>query len=188
VTTLARLLGGVLLVASLLVGSLALSAGPASASCAEPSADFADSSDLVFSGVVRDRGGGEEAPVVTVRVDRAFKGEVTRRVDVVSDGPNPSYEIDARAGDEVLVFARLRDGEVTSDLCSFVTGPYVARVLRDLGEGAAPSPGHTQVEQEGLTRDQWRTGRLVLGVVGLTFLAFLAYRALRGRLGRRGER
>jgi hypothetical protein len=37
----------------------------------------------------------------------------------------------------------------------------------------------------GLTRDQWLTGRLVLGVVGLTFLAFLAYRALRGRLGRR---
>lgn len=39
----------------------------------------------------------------------------------------------------------------------------------------------------GLTSDQLRTGRLVLGVVGLTFLAFVAWRALRGRLGRRDD-
>lgn len=40
----------------------------------------------------------------------------------------------------------------------------------------------------GLTYDQVRTGRLVLGVVGLTFLAFIAWRALRGRFGRRDQR
>jgi hypothetical protein len=40
----------------------------------------------------------------------------------------------------------------------------------------------------GLTHDQLRTGRLVLGVVGLTFLGFIAWRALRGRLGRRDDR
>ncbi|WP_107773049.1 hypothetical protein [Nocardioides sediminis] len=48
--------------------------------------------------------------------------------------------------------------------------------------------GSASALDQGLTHDQWRTGRLVLGVVGLTFLAFLAYRALRGRLGRRGDR
>lgn len=45
----------------------------------------------------------------------------------------------------------------------------------------------------GLTYDQLRTGRLVLGVVGLTVLAFIAWRALRGRVrggvrGRPGRR
>lgn len=40
----------------------------------------------------------------------------------------------------------------------------------------------------GLTSDQLRTGRLVLGVVGLTFLAFIAWRALRARVARRDDR
>jgi hypothetical protein len=48
--------------------------------------------------------------------------------------------------------------------------------------------GPASALDQGLTHEQWRTGRLVLGVVGLGFLAFLAYRALRDRRGRRDER
>ena len=48
--------------------------------------------------------------------------------------------------------------------------------------------GPASALDQGLTHDQWRTGRLVMGVVGLAFLAFIAWRALRGRLGRRGDR
>lgn len=183
-TPVPRVLAGVLLVVSVLAGSLALTAGPAAArSCAEPSADFADGNPLVFSGVVRDRRSSGESPVVTVRVDRVFKGDVTRRVDVVSDAPNPSYEITAGTDDAVVVFARLEGDEVTSDLCAVVVGPgtYYDRVLRDLGEGTEPSPGYTRADSVGLTYDQWRTGRLVLGVLGLGFMAFFAFRAFRAR-------
>ncbi|WP_107766287.1 hypothetical protein [Nocardioides terrigena] len=37
----------------------------------------------------------------------------------------------------------------------------------------------------GLTYDQWRTGRLVLGVLGLAFLGFFVFRALRARWSQR---
>lgn len=181
----AALLGVTVL--AVFVGSLVLTAGPAAArSCAEPNADFADWSDLAFSGVVRDRTSGDD-PVVKVRVDRVFKGEVTRHMDVVSDPPNPSYAITAEIEDAVVVFARMEGDEVTSDLCSVVVGPgsQYDRVLRDLGQGAAPSDGYTQADRAGLTYDQWRTWRLVFGVIGLAFMAFFAFRVLRGRLARR---
>lgn len=179
---------GVLLVGSVLAGSLSLTAGPAAArSCAEPSADFAAGNPLVFSGVVRDRTSSGDSPVVTVRVDRVFKGEVTCRVDVVSDGPTTSYEITARTDDPVVVFAHLDGDEVTSGLCTVVVGPgrYYDRVLRDLGEGTEPSPGYTKADSAGLTYDQWRTGRLVLGVLGLSAMAFFVFRAFRARRAHR---
>ena len=37
----------------------------------------------------------------------------------------------------------------------------------------------------GVTRDQWRTGRLVFGVIGLAFMALVAFRAVRGWQARR---
>lgn len=183
-----RVLAGVLLVVSVLAGSLALSAGPAAArSCAEPSADLADDNPLVFSGLVKGRRSSGDSPVVTVRVDRVFKGDVTRRVDVVSGAPAPSDEITARTDDPVVVFARLDGDEVTSGPCAVVVGPgtYYDRVLRDLGEGTEPSPGYTKADSVGLTYDQWRTGRLVLGVLGLGCMAFFAFRAFRGWRARR---
>jgi hypothetical protein len=177
-----------LLAGAVLAGPLTLTAAPATArSCAEPSADLAGASDLVFAGVVSDRRTSGDDPVVVVRVDRVFEGEVTRRVDVVSDASTPGYEITAEIEDEVIVFARLVDEEVVSDLCRVVVGPGGSydRVRRDLGEGTAPSEGYTQADRAGLTYDQWRTGRLVFGVIGLSFMAFFAFRALRGRLAQR---
>lgn len=187
-TPVSRLLSAVLLVVTVLAASLALASGPAAArSCAEPSADFVDGSDLAFSGVVRDRRTSGDDPVVKVRVDRVFKGEVTRHVDVVSDAANPSYAITAEIDDEVVVFARREGDEVASDLCSVVVGPGKPydRLLRDLGEGAAPSDGYTKADRTGLTYDQWATGRLVLGVLGLAVMAFFAFRAVRGWRARR---
>lgn len=37
----------------------------------------------------------------------------------------------------------------------------------------------------GVTQDQWRTGRLVLGVIGLAFMALVAFRAVRAWWSRR---
>lgn len=59
------------------------------------------------------------------------------------------------------------------------------RVVQALGEGTEPSPGSTRADSVGLTYDQWRTGRLVMGVLGLGFLAFFAFRAFRGWQARR---
>ncbi len=59
------------------------------------------------------------------------------------------------------------------------------RVVQALGEGTEPSPGYTKADSVGLTYDQWRTGRLVLGVLGLVFLGFFVFRALRARWSQR---
>ena len=37
----------------------------------------------------------------------------------------------------------------------------------------------------GVTQDQWRTGRLVFGVIGLAFMALVAFRAVRAWQARR---
>ncbi len=37
----------------------------------------------------------------------------------------------------------------------------------------------------GVTQDQWRTARLVFGVIGLAFMALVAFRAVRGWQSRR---
>lgn len=185
---LARLLAGALLLGAFLLGAVTATTAPAAArSCAEPSADLAAGSDLVFSGVVRDRRTSGERPLVTVRVDQAFKGEVTRRIDVLSVSSDAGYEITAQVDDEVVVFARLEDGEVFSGLCTVVVGPgrSYERVLRDLGAGTAPADGYLKAESAGLTYDQWKTGRFVFGLIGLSFMAFLGFRAVRAWWARR---
>jgi hypothetical protein len=66
----------------------------------------------------------------------------------------------------------------------------LARVLPAVVPAAAwlvLTAGPASALDPGLTQEQLRTGRLVMGVVGLTFLAFIAWRALRGRLGRRNR-
>ena len=55
----------------------------------------------------------------------------------------------------------------------------LAGVLLVVSEGTEPSSGYTKADSVGLTYDQWRTGRLVLGVLGLGFLGFFVFRALR---------
>lgn len=47
------------------------------------------------------------------------------------------------------------------------------------------SPGYAKADSVGLTYDQWRTGRLVPGVLGLAFLGFFVFRALRARWSQR---
>ncbi|KRF37498.1 hypothetical protein [Nocardioides sp. Soil805] len=177
------------LLVPVLGAALVLTGPPAAASCAEPSAELADGSDLAFSGVVLDRSTSGGDPMVTVRVDRVFKGEVTRRVDVVSDASDDGYAIDADIDDEVVVFAQLVDDQVTSGLCTVVVGPgtYYDRVLEDLGPGTAPSEGYTQAERSGLTYDQWSMGRLVTGVLGLAVLGVVAWRSLRAWRARRAS-
>lgn len=186
---LARLLAEALLLGTVLLGALATITVPAAArSCAEPSADtLSAGSDLVFSGVVRDRRTSGDRPLVTVRVERAFEGEVTRRIDVLSVSSDAGDEITAQVDDEVVVFARLEDDEVVSGLCTVVVGPGRAyeRVLRDLGAGTAPADGYLRAEPAGLTYDQWKTGRLVFGVIGLSFTALFGFRAVRAWWARR---
>lgn len=45
--------------------------------------------------------------------------------------------------------------------------------------------GSAAADGVGLTYDQWRTGRLVFGVIGLTLMGFVAYRAFRAWWSRR---
>ncbi|PUA82959.1 hypothetical protein [Nocardioides currus] len=179
-TTQARLLLAGLLAGLTLVG---LGAAPAAASCAEPSVDFLDGSDVAFSGVVTERRTSGDDLVVTVKVDRAFKGDVRRRVDVVSRAQQEDA-ITADDGDRVVVFGTLVDGEVSSNGCSTIVAPgrYYREVLADLGEGTTPPAGHLRADRGlGLSYDQFRTGRAVLGVLGLAVMGFVAVRWWRAR-------
>ncbi|MCW2832725.1 MAG: hypothetical protein JWN68_678 [Nocardioides sp.] len=179
--SLARLVAGLLLVLSTVAGALVLTSGPAAAcSCVEPTIDFLDEHDVAFFGVVaklREAGG---TPIATFRTESVFKGEVTRRVDVVGDEANSTCGLDPNEGDRLLVFGQLVEGEVRSNTCSAVpaNGEAGRSILAELGEGTEPSPGYMKAERGrlGLTYDQFVAGRAVLGVLGLTFLAYFAYR------------
>ncbi|KRF00828.1 hypothetical protein ASG88_10390 [Nocardioides sp. Soil777] len=180
-----RALVGALMVVSVLAGSLVLTAGPATAcTCAELSADLADGSDLVFTGEVEDS--RSDGAVQTVRVDEVFKGDVTRRVDVVND-IDGTCVFEWPLGAQVLVFGNLERDEVRSSLCTSAvsTDEGYRQVVQALGEGMEPSPGYTEADSVGLTYDQWRTGRLVFGVIGLTLMGFVAFRAFRAWWSRR---
>jgi hypothetical protein len=45
--------------------------------------------------------------------------------------------------------------------------------------------GPAAADSVGLTYDQWRTGRLVFGVIGLTLMGFVAFGAVRAWWSRR---
>ena len=183
---LARLLAGLVLLVSCTASALLLTSGAAAASCAEPSADHLDTSDVVFSGVVSALRQSGDDRITTVRVDRVFKGDVTRRVDVSSPADEGDYSMTAVEGDQLIVFGQLDDGEVSSSLCLSVIGPdefYYEPILAELGEGAAPAPGYTKAESRtfGLTHDQFAAGRAIIGAVGLVAVGFLALRTWRAR-------
>lgn len=167
------------------VGMVFLTAAPATASCAEPSADFLDTSDVAFSGAVTGRREAGDDVITTVRVDQVFKGNVTRRVDVVSPADEVDSSLTDGSGNLVIVFGQLKAGEVTSSLCLSVTGPgtYYREILADLGEGSSPTSGYMLAERRGLglSHDQFSAGRAVLGALGLVSLAYFAFRAWRAR-------
>ncbi|WP_325604227.1 hypothetical protein [Nocardioides sp.] len=170
-----------------------LTVSPAAAVCVEPSLALLDTSDVAFSGVVTKRWEAGDDVITTVRVDRVFKGEVTRRVDVVSrvagTDPGADYSVHGQTGDGLVVFGDLVEDEVTSNVCRSVSGvseldeQYYDPFLAELGEGTAPSPGYMRAERRtfGLSYDQFVAGRAILGVLSLSCLAYFAYRAWRGR-------
>lgn len=191
---LARLVVGLLLALSTSVGSMVLTAGPAAAcSCAIPSIELFDEldHDVAFSGVVTKRRVSGDELIITLRTDQVFQGDVTRRMDVVSHAWGASCGLEARERDGLIVFGYLKNGEVTSDLCSTVStkSPRYRQILAELearAEPAAdtdPSPGYTKVERDGvgLSRDQYVTGRAIFGALGLVGLGYLAYRTWRAR-------
>jgi hypothetical protein len=188
VTTLARLVATFWLVVSAAVGTLVLAAGPATAGCVVPSADFLDDNDVAFSGVVKDRREAGDDIITTVRVDRVFKGDITRRVDVVSPAADGADDVamEDEPGALLIVFGDLESGEVTSSLCSSVSGPdeeYYDPILAELGEGTEPAPGYMKAERRGLglSYEQFSGGRAILGVLGLSSLGYFAFRAWRSR-------
>lgn len=177
-----RWLGG-LFAGSVVLVALTLVAGPASAACAEPSADLVDGSDVAFSGVVAELVRSGDRDIVTVRVDRAFKGEVSRRVDVVSQSDTED-PITAAERDDVIVFGTLEDGDVTSNGCATLVAPGrdYRQVLSDLGAGTDPITGYQKADRGlGLSFRQFSAGRAVLGVLGLGAGAFFAFRFWRAR-------
>ena len=185
-TRVARLLAGLALLVSATGGALALTAAPAAAcSCVQPSTDFLDTHDVAFSGVVIDRRESGRDLIVTVRTDRVFKGEVTKRVDVVGGTKGDTCGLEAQLDDPLIVFGSLVDGEVTSNLCSTVTAPGEAyrEVLAELGAGTPPSDGYMRTESRtlGLTHDQFAAGRAILGVLGLAFMGYFAFRSWRAQ-------
>lgn len=185
-TVFARLLAGLVVLLAATAGALALTAGPAVAcSCVNPSADFIDTQDVAFSGVVTDRREAGDDAILTFRTDLVFKGEVTKRVDVVSGGKGDTCGLDAHVDDRLLVFGQLVDGEVTSNLCSSMAAPGKAyrEITAELGKGTAPTPGYTKAARRGpgLTYEQFSAGRAILGVLGLAGLGYFAFRFWRAR-------
>jgi hypothetical protein len=181
---LARLLAGLAMLVSTTVGALVLTAGPAAAcSCVQPSIDFLDTHDVAFSGVVTSRREAGDDVILTLRADRVFKGEVTKRVDVVGGEEGDTCSVEAQDGDRLLVFGSMVDAEVTSSLCSSVTAPGRAyrEILAELGEGTAPTAGYMKAERRtlGLTYEQFAAGRAILGALGLALLGYFVFRAWR---------
>jgi hypothetical protein len=184
VRSLARLLAGLVLLVSVAGGALVLAAGPSAALCAQPSADFLDGSDVAFAGVVVGvRAAGDDI-VTTVRVDRVFKGDITRRVDVVSRSDAEDSRITEGEGDDVIVFGQLVEGEVTSDSCRTVgPGKDHDKVSSALGDGTEPSAGYLKAERPtlGLTYDQFSAARAIFGACALLGMGYIAFRAWRAR-------
>lgn len=190
-TPLARLLAGLLLTASVLAGALGLTAGPAAAcGCAEPPARALEDAAVVFSGSVQRESALDQEKVFTVAVDRVHRGTAHRLQDVVTPEHESACGLPWRVGDEVIA-AGDADGEaVRAGLCG---GSMTARLdqatydkaLERLGAGEAPAPGEGKAERAGLTYDQWKVGRFVMGLIGLSLMAVVAVRVLRGRLARR---
>lgn len=180
-----RPLAGLLLVLSTLAGALVLIAGPVAASCTEPSVDFRDTRDVAFSGVVTKRSQSGDDLITTLRVDRVFKGDVTRRVDVVSPAEEVDLTMTAPIEEQAIVFADVVDNEVTSSLCMTVVGPgkFYRDILADLGEGTEPSAGYMKAERRGfgLAFEEFSAGRAILGTLGLIGLGYFAFRAWRSR-------
>lgn len=109
-TTLARLLAGLVLLVSTTTGALVLAAGPAAAcSCVEPTVAMFDEMDhnVSFAGVVSQRREVGDEVILTMRADRVFRGEVTRRVDVVGVIEGASCGLEAQDGDRLIVFGWL---------------------------------------------------------------------------------
>ena len=79
----------------------------------------------------------------------------------------------------------LTAGPAAACTCSVSTddGLRAGRPGARRGDGAVSR--YTKADSVGLTYDQWRTGRLVLGVLGLGFLGFFVFRALRARWSQR---
>jgi len=183
---LARLLAGLAVLVSTTAGMLVLTAGAAAAcSCVQPSIDFLDTHDVAFSGVVTSRREAGDDVILTLRADRVFKGEVTKRVDVVGGGQRDTCAMEAQDGDRLIVFGSMVDAEVTSGLCSSVTAPGKAyrEILAELGEGTAPPAGYMKAERRtlGLTYEQFAAGRAILGAFGLAVLGYFVLRAWRAR-------
>lgn len=182
----ARLLAALGLIVATIVGTVLITAAPASAcSCVVPSIDFLDTHDVAFSGVVADRRTPGDEAILKVRTDRVFKGEVTQRIDVVGDSSDAACGLEAKSGDQVLVFGSLVDGEVTSNLCLTVSAPgeSYSQLLAELGEGAEPTAGYMRVRRGalGLTYEQFLAGRAILGVLGLISLGYIAFQVWRAR-------
>lgn len=181
----ARLLAGWAALVAATVGALVLSAAPAAASCTEPSADFLDTSDVAFSGVVASRRESGDVVITTVRADRVFKGEITQRVDVVSPADEVDSSMTAGRGTRLIVFGALDGTEVTSSLCRSVTSPGTSyrEILTELGAGTEPSAGYLKAERRtlGISYDQFSAGRAILGALGLSAMGYFLFRAWRAR-------
>ncbi len=185
--SLARPLAGLVLIVAATAGVVVTTAGASAASCAEPSADAVDTSDVAFAGVVTNRSEPGDDVITTMKVDRVFKGDITRRVDVVSPADEADLSMTAGEGESLLVFGRLDDGEVTSSLCRSVSettpGGSYREIVAELGAGTPPTAGYARAERRtlGLSYEQFSAGRAVLGALGLLVMGSIVFRAWRAR-------
>lgn len=181
----APLLAGWVLLVAATVGALVPGAAPAAASCAAPAADLLDTSDVAFSGVVVSRRESGDVVITTLRADRVFKGEITKRVDVVSPADEVDSSMTADRGTRLIVFGALDGTEVTSSLCRSVTAPGTSyrEILTELGAGTEPPAGYLKAERRtlGISYDQFSAGRAIIGALGLSVIGYFLFRAWRAR-------
>src|SRR5687768_11525966 len=112
-----RLLLSTALVASL---SIPLGAGPAWAcSCAAVTPEeHADSARVVFTGVAREVKRTETQLTVRFRVTRVYKGEVDRRVKVVTASNSAACGCSFKEDTQYTVFGTKRREPIPTNLCS----------------------------------------------------------------------
>ncbi len=110
----------IFLAACLAASLVPLSAVPASAcSCAISTAEeYGDHARVVFTGRVRAIDRGESEHTVRFRVTKVYKGQVDRRVTVVTASSSAACGCSFREGGKYTVFGRPRSEPFSTDLCS----------------------------------------------------------------------
>jgi len=130
-----------LLAACLAASLVPLAAEPASACTCAPASpeEHADYARVVFTGRVRTIEREEFEHTVRFRVTKVYKGEVDRRVTVVTASDSAACGCSFREGSKYTVFGRRRSEPYSTNLCSGTKKGAIDPDEYGLAPGHSPS-------------------------------------------------